>query len=136
MRRRDKGVTLIEVLIAMIVLAVAILGLAAVFISGLKIIDASSSLTGATNVGREFLETVKQGTYASTSVGQFDGRTPAPPDAATNFPPPPYPTTTVDDHTYTLVVRCQDYSPTLRTVEVDVYWDRDSKATFRTMVHQ
>ena len=120
----------------MVVLAVAILGLAAVFLSGLKMIGASSQLTGATNVGREFLETVKQGTYASTKVGQFDGGKPDAADAATGFPPAPYPTTMVDEHQYTLVVRCQDYSPTIRSIEVDVYWDRDSKATFRTMVHQ
>ena len=120
----------------MIVLAVAIMGLAAVFISGLKMIGASSSLTGATNVGREFLETVKQGTYVLTKVGQFDGQKPDPVDTATGFPPAPYPATTVDDHRYTLVVRCQDYSPTIRAIEVDVYWDSDSKATFRTMLHQ
>jgi hypothetical protein len=120
----------------MVVLTVAIMGLASVFLSGLKMVDASTSLTGATNVGRELLETVKQRGYSSTAVGTFDGRLATPPDLATGFPMAPYPKTTVDDHEYALVVRCSDFSPTIRSIEVDVYWDRDSKTTFSTMVHQ
>ncbi len=121
---------------AMFVILVAIMGLATVFISGLKMSRASVNITGATNVARELLETVKQQGYSTTAVGVFDGRTPDPVDAASGFPPAPYPTTTVDNHVYTTVVRCQNFSPTIRAVEVDVYWDQDSKTTFRTMLHQ
>ena len=136
MTARARGVTLVEIILAIGVLAVAILGLATVFISGLKLVEASANLTSATNVGREFLETVKEHGYSGTRAGTFDGRTPTPPDARSGFPPAPYPKTTVDQHEYTLVVRCRDYSPTIRTIEVDVYWDRDSKTSFSTMVHQ
>lgn len=136
MKARRRGVTLIEVLLAMIILSIAIMGLAAVFLSGLKMAHASANLTAATNLGRELLETVKERGYSGTAPGVFDGRVPTPSDAGSDFPPTPYPQSTVDQHQYTLVVRCQDHSPTLRAVEVDVYWDRDSKATFSTMVHQ
>lgn len=136
MRSAGRGVTLIEVLLAMSVLIVAILGLATVFISGLKLAQASNNLTAATNLGRELLETVKERGYSGTRVGLFDGRIPTPADAASGFPPAPYPAVTVDNHPYTLVIRCRDHSPTLRAVEVDVYWDEDSKTTFSTMVHQ
>lgn len=135
-RHSLRGLTLLETLIAMVVLTVAILGLAGVFISGLRLVDASANLTGATNVAREFLETVKERGYSSTSVGTFDGRTPDPANTTTTFPPAPYPTTSVGRQTFTLVVRCLEFSPTIRSVQVDVYWDQDSKASFATMVHQ
>ncbi len=134
--RRQQGLTLFETMIAMAVLTVAILGLAGVFISGLRLVDASANLSGATNVAREFLETVKERGYSSTSVGQFDGRTPDAVNAATRFPPAPYPKTSVGRQTFTFVVRCQDFSPTIRSIQVDVYWDKDSKKSITTMVHQ
>lgn len=120
----------------MSVLAIAILGIASTFISGLKLAQASSNLTAATNVARDVLETVRKRGYAATAVGVFDGRVPDPVHAASGFPPAPYPNTTVDNHLYTVVMRCRDASPTIRSVEIDVYWDHDSKTTFGIMVHQ
>lgn len=135
-KRWTRGLTLVETLLAMVVLAIAILGLAAVFVSGLKMVRASVHLTASTNIAREILETSKKRGYSQTSVGTFDGHLPTPQDPATGFPPAPYPTTTIDQHQYTTVIRCRDFSPTIRAIEVDVFWDGDSKTTLATMVHQ
>lgn len=134
--KATRGLTLIEVMIAMVVLVIAILGLTSTFVSGLKISQSSVNLTGATNVARELLETVKKRGYAATTVGEFDGRVPEPSHAGSGFPPAPYPQTLVDGQQYVLLVRCREASPTLRSVEVDVYWAQDSKATFGILLHQ
>lgn len=118
------------------ILTVALLGLLGVFISGLKMVQASAGVTAATNIGREFLETVKMRGYGATTVGVFDGRIPTPPDSLSNFPFAPYPVATIDSQSYPLVVRCSDYTPTIRSVSVDVYWRPESKTTLRTLIHQ
>lgn len=138
MRRPQKGVTLIEVMLALGILAVALLSLIAVFTSGLKLARASDQVTTASTVGQEFLELVKGKGYTQTAVGTYDGRVSTPQDTATGFPFAPYPSVKRESGDYTLVVDCQDVTSTIRGVKVEVYWDtqKGGKVTFYTQVHQ
>ena len=133
----SRGLTLIEVVLSLGILSVVLLSLLAVFTSGLKLARSSDQATVATTVGQEFMELVRARGFGSTAVGVYDGRLNDPPDPSTGFPFTPYPAIAIDHETYTLVVTCEDVSPTLRSVKVDVYWDlvREGKLTFYTIVH-
>lgn len=138
MNPRIQGVTLIEVIMALGILAVAILGVMAVFISGLKLSKSSEQVTTASTVGQEFLELTKVRGYDGLMVGKFDGIVATPADPSTGFPVSPYPSVKRDHKDYILVVDCTDITPTIRGVKVDVYWDvkLGAKATFYTRVHK
>ena len=131
-----RGVTVIEILLALGILSIALLSLLATFTSGLKLSQVSNEVTTATTVGQEFLELAKVRGYAQTAVGTFDGRVPDT-SAGVGFPYSPYPAVTRDGRTYTLVVSCSDVSATIRDIKVDVYWDNEAtgKVSFYTRVH-
>lgn len=126
-----------ETVLALGILAVALLGLISVFLAGVKAVQNSAQVTTATNVGREFLELVKARGYAGTALGVYSGLEPSQPDAATGFPFAPYPYVIIDGHEYILTVECRDISPTVRSVNVEVYWDleRRAKTSFQLWVH-
>ena len=123
------------------VLTVALLALVSTFVAGTRLSAASTNVTVSTGVGRELLETIIRKGYSSTVVGTFDGRNPdptvpAPISPPADFPPAPYPESVVDHHHYRVVVDCQQYSATSRSVRVDVYWDDQGKTTLKTLIHQ
>lgn len=134
----QRGVTLIEIVLALGILAVALLSLIAVFVSGLKLADSSDQVTTASTIGQEFLELTKVRGYDQLAVGTFDGRTGDAQDPATGFPASPYPLVRRENRDFTLVVECADVGSTVRSVKVDVYWDVKSggKVTFYTRVHR
>ena len=130
------GLTLAELIVTMALIAIAALGLLAAFTSGLKLMQQSTNLSMATDLGREMLESIKAGGYQRTAVGDFDGRQSDPADAATGFPETPYPRGRRDQQEYTLRVLCQQHSPTTRLLKVEVFWGRSHRTSLSTMVHQ
>jgi prepilin-type N-terminal cleavage/methylation domain-containing protein len=132
-----KGVSLVEIVIALGILSIALLGLVATFTSGLKLAQVSNEVTTATTVGQEFLELVKARGYTQTATGTYDGRVPDP-AASVGFPFAPYPTVKRNNQEYALVVTCSDVTTTIRDVRVDVYWEaqRESNISFYTRIHQ
>lgn len=134
---RSKSVgalTLLELLVSQFVLVVALLALMLLFGKGLQLNTQSEELTRASEIGREFLESVRaQGGYqAITPDSHFDGRAGDSADPTTGFPPSPYPLVTIENRTYHLVVSTAQQSPRLRAVRVEVWWDEDSRATMET----
>ena len=134
---RKRALSLLEVILAIGILAVAILSLVLLFTSGIRLMTQSSNLTRATEVGREFMETTKSSGFSNLPAGPlaYDGRKNDPVDAATGFPLAPYPVVNQDGRDYHLVVRISPESGTLKRVEVDVYWDGNSKMTLETYIH-
>ncbi|MGE0490199.1 MAG: prepilin-type N-terminal cleavage/methylation domain-containing protein [Vulcanimicrobiota bacterium] len=131
-----RGFTLFEIMIAVGLLAVVVVVLVGVFLSGVKLARESTAVTAATELGRQFLETVEQGGYDQMAVGTFDGSVPNLPDAATGFPPAPYPGASQDREQFVLKVTCADHTTNTRSVEVEVSWRNDRRVRFKTLVHQ
>lgn len=136
LKRGTRGLTLAELILALGILSVVALSLLAAFLAGTQLLSESNNITAATEVGREFLEQVRADGYEATAVGRFDGRIPNPRDGATQFPPSPYPMAISNDIRYTLLVSCEQYSPTTRLVRVESIWGADRRINLTTMVHQ
>lgn len=123
MRYRLRGLTLAEVLLSSAILTVVLLLLIGVFISGLKLMQRSETLTAASTIGREFLETVEDiGGYSAlpTTDSVFNGANPD--DPVNEFPPSPYPTTIREGREYSLRVETKrdgDITAILVTVTGD-----------------
>lgn len=126
-----RAVSLLEVLCAMSILAVAALAIAQVFISGLGLMTQSRDMQAAAEVGRQLLEQVRvSGTIPPNAT--FDGSVPDP--QVNGFPPAPYPVGTVDGKPYTLVVTTQPVpgSPDVKAVGVEVRWGDNHRARLQT----
>lgn len=126
MRRGHSGLTLLETVIALGLLTTALLGLLAVFISGLRSVNLSSRVTAATDVGQDFLEVSKERGFGLLSLGRYDGTLPDPPGPG-SFPASPYPSTTIDGIEYHLIVDCQEITPDIRQLSVEVVWDTQTR---------
>lgn len=131
-----RGLSLAEVILALGLISIAGLALIATFLSGTRMMDQSTDLSMATDVGREFLETVRAQGYEQTVVGVFDGSLPTPPDATTAFPSAPYPTTVRDQEEFTVTVDCSQYSPSTRLLKVTVSWEGKHRTTLAAMIHR
>ena len=134
-----RGMSLIEVLLALGTLAVGILALVSVFIQGLKLTTLTSDVAAATEVGQEVMERIRlrqrdlgfssipNGTY------QFSGWSG---DAAVNgFPPAPYGRVARNHGEYTVVVKGAQPSAFLKTIEVEVFWKPAKKIHLETHLH-
>lgn len=134
MLSRKLGLTLAEVLLAFGLFTVVILGFSVVILSGMRLNLQGDKMSQGTQIARTVMENAKKKGYANIATGLYDGRlaTPTPPDASTGFPPSPYP----KQGDYQIVVQVIDYSPTVRSVKVDVYWSAASKVSLYSLVHQ
>lgn len=130
-----RGVNLIEVLIAFALVAVAFIGLASMFVAGMRLQQRSQEVSVASEVGREFLEECREIDFATipTSPQQFDGNLPTP--LLNGFPPAPYPTTTVGAQTCRLVVEVTPLAARLRVVKVEVQYGDTGHIRMETMIH-
>ena len=77
-RRRQSGFTLVETLVAMVVLAVGMLGIAALYIEGLRSGQASVSRTVAVNLASDMADRIRtnataQAAYAGVGPGANNG---------------------------------------------------------------
>ncbi len=137
-----RALTLLEVMLAIGILAVAVLSLVEVFVSGLRASAQSLRVTLASEIGREFMETVRKKGYPFVTPGTFNGDLPTPPDATTLFPPAPYPTPTINGAKFVLRVRSATVNPEVVSVEVEVFaTGGDGKSTgvpmrYATWIHR
>lgn len=136
MRSLNRGLTIAELVVSVGLLAVVGLALLAAFTAGLKLMQQSTNLTMATDLGREMLENINAGGYAQTALGTFDGRLGQKPDPATGFPGTPYPQGVRDGRNYDLKVRCSQHSFTTRQVMVEIRWGRIHRTKLAVLVHK
>lgn len=132
--KRIVGLTVAEVLLALGLFTIVVLGFSVVILSGMRLNLQGDKMSQGTQIARSVMENAKKKGYANIATGLFDGRlaTPTAPDVATGFPPSPYP----KQGDYQVVVQVSDISPSSRSVKVDVYWSAVSKVTLYSMVHQ
>lgn len=123
-------------MLAVGILATALLAVVAAFTGAISLNSKSVEITVATEVGREFLESVKQTGYDFVPEGsyEFDGRSNDPPDSQ-GFPPFPYPAKTVNGRDYTLRVQVLPKGATLKVVLVEVFWGNQSRVTLETFLY-
>ncbi len=123
-----RGVTLLEIILALAVLTVAALSLVLMFTRGMELLGSNKRVARATETGQGFLETVRARGPANITLGTYDGRILDSPDPTTGFPPPPYPET-VDGLALKVEATDTGLPPGLVSVTVDVFFDGDRKVT-------
>ena len=134
MKPRASGLSLLEILIAIGLVAFALLTLMGVYISNLKLVDQSSHISDATEVGREMLERIKEVEYADLppAPSLFDGGAGMP--QVGGFPPEPYPVKTINGVDYAIEILLQPEG-NLVSVTAKVSWS-DSTITLQTYLRE
>ncbi len=127
------GVTLAEIILAIGLLSVAVLGLLGVFVSQMALSGKSSQMSTADRLGHSLLEKSRRRGYNEISAGSFSGSLPDP-VSASGFPPWPYPKQTVNNRAFVLNVTAALVQPGLMGIQVDVHWD-GGKTSLKTYVH-
>lgn len=116
------GVTLTEVLFALAILAIAIISLVTLFMSGLRLMTRSSDLQRSNELARRQVEAILEMPALPPGTVSYDGRTNQAPDAATGFPPAPYPSMQVDGKSYAVLCALRPVNANLRSLEVRVFY--------------
>lgn len=120
----NAGITLIEILVAIIVFSVALLGISQVMISTININMFANNLTTATTLAQDKLEDIHRLGYANVNTGLFFI------DSDTAVGTEDYNTIT-DFESYKRVITVNNNVPTtgMKTVEITVFWKDDSRST-------
>ena len=116
--RNNSGFTLIEVLVAMVILSVGLLGTAALITGIIKSNQASNSITTATVLAQDKMEDIKSVSY---SMAISEQKAPLSPDSK-----------------YAREVTVFDDSPAanMKTVVVTVYWEPNKSVRLQTILTQ
>lgn len=101
MRRLEKGVTLIEILIAGVILAITVITVQQIFFAGSRNVVSTANATIAVSLCQEDLEVIREMDTQNIPTGTF------PPDTSLNFPPATYGTVTVGTRNGTRTVAVQ-----------------------------
>lgn len=127
---RGQGLSLLELIIAIGVLSFALLTMMGVYLSGIRLSTRGEQITVATEVARRLMERVDEAGYAYIPEANvtYDGRLGHPRDAATGFPPPPYPS----EENYRLVVLTEKFDDHVKAVTTAVYYDDTSHVLLQT----
>ncbi len=122
-------------MIAFALVATAFVGLASMFVAGMRLQQRSQEVSVASEVGRAFLEQCRALDFYQIPGGtrHFDGNIPTPPIGA--FPPAPYPTTTVGTQLCRLVVDVSPSGARLRTLKVQVQYGSSGHITLESQIH-
>lgn len=139
MERSDRsgrgGFTLIEVLVALTILAVGLLALALLQTTAIKGNAVASKSTIATQLGQDQLETFRHvawGTVVSSPAGGYDTGTMTP--VYTAFPGSEGSVFNVGGANFYLAWLVTNTTPTLRTVTVWVCWQDDRQGWHNVML--
>ncbi len=116
------------------IIGMAILALLGAFIAGNRLMANSGNISTATEIGRDFLESVKTAGIEQTVPGVFSGLEGDAPDVSVGFPAAPYPSKKLNGTTYHLVVNCQDFGTDGRLIAVDIHWSESSKVSLGTVI--
>lgn len=122
MGRALRGLTLTEVLFALAIVAIAIISLVTLFLSGLRLLTRSADLQRCSELARRQVEAVLEMPALPPGTVSYDGRLNQAPDAATGFPPPPYPAVAVDDKSYPVLCALRPVTGDVRVLEVRVFY--------------
>lgn len=136
LRLKRRALTVAEVVMALGILATAILALVAGFIGALELNSRSVELAVASQVGRDFMEQVKEQGYDRVPEGTFtfNGANNDPPTAQ-GFPPTPYPRVQANGVGHTLRVRVETKGATLKVVVVEVTWGEHGRVILETYLY-
>lgn len=122
--------TLLEVLMAVGISAVAVITMVGVFLSGLKLMAQGRDHSAATGLARETLETVKDLGYGRVPTGTFDGRRSDP--QAAGFPPSDlYPKVVINGQEMQLKLKVVRRG-TLKSVTAEVFWGPTGRVVLQT----
>lgn len=121
-RSLKRGVSLVELILALAIVAIAIIALVTLFISGLKLLSRSADVQRSSEIARETVEAIVDMGHAlaPSAAATFDGRNNDPQDA-NGFPPPPYPAATVEGKVYPISVSVEPLGG-LKVVQVRVHY--------------
>ncbi len=119
---RARGVSLVELILALAIVAIAIIALVTLFISGLKLLGRSADVQRSSEIARETVEAIVDMGHAQapSAASVFDGRNNDPQDA-NGFPPAPYPTANVEGRLYPITVSVEPLG-SLKVVQVRVHY--------------
>ena len=112
--RKNGGFTLLEVLVAMVILAVGLLGMASLSIGIIKGNELSKEVSSATTCAREKMEDVERLGYANTP--ETSGTITEAYNSITQYP----------DYKRETVTAVDTPATDMKTITITVYWDSDS----------
>ncbi len=112
--RKNGGFTLLEVLVAMVILAVGLLGMASLSVGIIKGNELSKEVSSATTCAREKMEDVERLDYANTPA--TSGTVTEAYNSITEYP----------DYKRETVTSVDTPVTDMKTITVTVYWDSDS----------
>lgn len=123
--------SLLEVMLAFLLVSLAAVAIMAVYTGGLKLSARGERLVVATEQAQAFLESLKEFEYQKlpSAVSSFDGRRGEAADAE-GFPPEPYPGTP----DFPIVVKCFEKEPDLKSVTVRVFYDEEHCVVLQTYI--
>ena len=142
-RSNGEGFGLAEYLLALALMSVVVLSLLGVFASGNSVIQKTSDMALADELGCSLLEALKREVKINGSDAlpptpfRFDGRQGD--DVVSllgaTFPPSPYPLEKLGNQTYTLLVEGTDEGSKLKKIKVTVFWNDNKKIVLGTLVY-
>ena len=136
--RRERALSMIEIMLAMGVISIALLGIIAMYTQGLFLLSDNKQVARATELAQENLEMIKARGVALISSGVvYDSRNGDQPDPLTGFPPPPY--NAGGNTEYPIVIEARKAQlrrlPTgvrVMAVTVRVYFEKDRYVELQT----
>ena len=112
--RKNGGFTLLEVLVAMVILAVGLLGMASLSVGIIKGNELSKEVSSATTCARGKMEDVERLGYANTP--ETSGTVTEAYNSITEYP----------DYKRETVTAVDTPATDMKTITITVYWDSDS----------
>ncbi len=129
---KKRALTLLEILLATFLIAVALLALVGVHLEGLRLTRQGREFTRATDLAGALLESVQDLGYDQIPPdGLFDGAKGDP--AVAGFPPSPYPGVTLDSQHFDLKVVAKSRDVHLKSVHVEVSWGGKHKVVLERL---
>ncbi|MFQ5918099.1 MAG: prepilin-type N-terminal cleavage/methylation domain-containing protein [Candidatus Binatia bacterium] len=111
--RNDRGFTLLEILVAVTLLSIGLLGVAGLTVGIMRGNRHSNMTTTATTLAQDKIEDVRANGYSGTPAGTF---------------PEPYNNADFPFYKRVTVVTDNTPSPNMKTVTVTVYWNLDASS--------
>ncbi|MFN8608503.1 MAG: prepilin-type N-terminal cleavage/methylation domain-containing protein [Vulcanimicrobiota bacterium] len=122
-----RGVTLIEILLAVALVAVAILALIGLNTGGLRLMNRGRAQVNAIDLAERQLNSISELGYSQIKVGKPYAGSPA----EDGFPPTPYPSANLEGNRYNLAVEAYQQDDNLIRVRVLVTFQGQQRSLAR-----